>query len=88
MSKRPWEFEEPICAEIGNIYFYLDDKDERDPNSISDYNIAKSLCSQCLHRVDCAEWGIYNEAHGVWGGMTPKERAYQRQIRGLRLDLS
>lgn len=87
MSKRPWEFEQPLCAEVGSFYFYLDDKSERNSDSLSDYSIAKSLCFQCPHNADCAEWGIKNEAHGLWGGLTPKERALQRQKRGLRLDL-
>lgn len=87
MSKRPWEFEQAVCAEVGEYYFYLDDKDERGPDSLRDYNIAKKLCNQCPHKNDCAEWGINNEAHGMWGGLTPKERYAQRQKRGLRLHL-
>jgi hypothetical protein len=67
---------------------YLEDKDERGPDSLADYNIAKTLCNRCPHRQECAEWGIKNEAHGMWGGLTPKERAHLRQRRGILLDLT
>lgn len=88
MSQRPWEFEQALCAEVGSHYFYLEDKDERGPDSLADYSIAKTLCTQCIHRTECAEWGIKNEAHGMWGGLTPKERSALRQRRGILLNLS
>jgi hypothetical protein len=28
----------------------------------------------CPHKAECAEWGIYNEVHGVWGGLTQQDR--------------
>lgn len=88
MSKRPWEFESPVCAEVGNFYFYIEDKDDRSEDPLSGYEVAKALCSRCIHKTDCAEWGIKNESHGMWGGTTPKERAQERSKRGIRLDVS
>ena len=87
MSQRPWEFEQALCAEVGTHFFYLEDKDERSADSLADYTVAKQICYQCPERIECAEWGINNEAHGLWGGLTPKERGYLRQKRGLRLDI-
>lgn len=84
MSRRPPEFEQPLCAEVGDFYFYLEDKNERGSNSLADYSIAKSICNRCPHKAECADWGIRNEAHGVWGGLTPKERAHIRTKLGLR----
>jgi hypothetical protein len=31
---------------------------------------ARSICNNCEHKAECAEWGIYNERHGIWGGLT------------------
>lgn len=77
MANEPWNFEQPLCAEVGLEIFYLKDRDELAPaegNSIGDYALAKSICHRCDHLTQCAEWGLENEFHGVWGGMTPVER--------------
>src|SRR5262245_60909731 len=36
---------------------------------------AKAVCFQCPVRIDCLEWAVlYEEAHGVWGGLSQNER--------------
>ena len=43
---------------------------------------ARSMCSSCPIVAQCAEYGIKNEPdHGIWGGLTVKERD---QIRAYR----
>lgn len=54
--------------------FYPEDKDR------SNYTAAKKLCRACPVRSECAEAGI-DEVHGVWGGMSPRERARVRRGR-------
>jgi len=83
--RKPWDFEEPVCAEVGTEIFFLPDLDERDryPLKQGNYREAKKLCQQCPHLVECAEWGIYNEEHGMWGGMTPVERSQMRRKLGI-----
>lgn len=37
---------------------------------------AKSICADCPVREACLEWALQlGETHGVWGGLTPEERA-------------
>jgi len=45
---------------------------------------AKAVCAACPARARCLEWALKaNEIEGVWGGMTPAERArIRRQSRG------
>lgn len=51
MSRGPWEFEEPLCAEVGVEIFYTDDKDEKKLESMSTYAMANSICKKCPHKV-------------------------------------
>lgn len=46
---------------------------------------AKLVCGACPERVTCARWGLEREEFGIWGGMTARERARERRIRGIRL---
>lgn len=81
--KKPWNFEEPLCAEIGVELFYLEDKDEADHVDLYGYNMAKNVCNSCMHKNECMEWAIHHENFGIWGGTTPAQRAQVRRERGL-----
>lgn len=83
--RKPWDFEEPRCAEVGTEIFFLPDLDVRDhrPLNQGNYTEAKKICQQCPHLAECAEWGIYNEEYGMWGGMTPAERTTMRRRLGI-----
>ena len=80
MRKMPWEFDEAKCREVGVEIFF--NKDADDPERVgfpSDhYRQAKKICNTCVHQNDCALWGIENERHGMWGGLTPRERRTMR----------
>jgi len=55
-----------------------------DNNNHGEYILAKSICATCPLRVPCAEYAIENlEAHGCWGGLTPRERQKIRVDRGM-----
>lgn len=79
----PWEFDQPLCAEVGPYYFYLED--DGLPFSTNDLQKVKSFCGNCVHQFDCAEWGIKKERFGIWGGLNPKEREKIRRKRRVRL---
>jgi hypothetical protein len=46
----------------------------------SAYTVARRLCATCPVREPCAEAGA-SERHGMWGGLSPKERKRRRRIR-------
>lgn len=89
MTKGPWEFENAPCSEIGTSHFFSYDKDDPDSTGTKDQNFkdAKRVCASCVYRPDCAIWGLENESHGVWGGLTPKERKLIKR-KGVRRSAS
>ena len=87
MSKRPWEFEEPLCSEVGVEMFYTDDKDEKRIDSMSTYAMASSICRKCTHIAECADWAIKNELFGFWGGLTPKDRTNIRRRKRISVNI-
>ena len=84
MAGVPWEFDQPLCAQVGAELFFQDDRDDKKPgmNEI-DYSASKRICNSCVHRIECAEWGIAHEVHGVWGGLTPQDREKIRRTRNM-----
>jgi WhiB family redox-sensing transcriptional regulator len=45
---------------------------------------ATAVCARCLVRAECVSLALANEEdHGIWGGMSPRER---RQLRRPQLD--
>lgn len=73
MLTPPWEFDNPSCSEIGVDLFYRD-SDNMDHNSVNEQNQIKEICHSCPCKSECAEWGIYRERWGIWGGLTPGDR--------------
>jgi WhiB family redox-sensing transcriptional regulator len=76
--KPPREFENPLCAQVdGELWF---------PDKGGDTRPAKSICNQCDHKVECADWGIKHEEFGVWGGLSGRERELVRRKLNIILD--
>lgn len=71
--KAPWEFDNPSCASIGVDLFYRD-IDNMESNSVNEQEQVISICQSCPCKPECAEWGIYRERWGIWGGLTPRRR--------------
>jgi Transcription factor WhiB len=81
--REPREYEAPLCAEVGGEYWFPEDI-----SGVGKYesiNLAKSICGNCRHRIECAEWGIYKERYGMWGGLTSSQRRFIRRKRGIVL---
>jgi hypothetical protein len=78
--REPKDFEAPLCAEVGGDWWFPDKEDNK-----FDGRYARSICKNCLHNNECAEWGIYNEVHGIWGGLTPRERQSIRVARRIQV---
>jgi len=57
-----------LCAEVDPAIFF--------PESGESWAAAKRICSGCVVRVACLKHALdTREAHGVWGGTTPRERS-------------
>lgn len=47
-------------------------------------DIARAGCSVCWMRPECAEYGLeHPEMHGVWGGLTKKQRTGHKNRRKM-----
>jgi hypothetical protein len=77
----PREYERPICAEVGPDLFYPEDYEG--DGKVELRIQARRICQGCSHIVECAEWGIQNEKHGIWGGLTAHERKVIRRQRNI-----
>jgi WhiB family redox-sensing transcriptional regulator len=74
--REPWNFEDPLCREVGADFFFPE-KEDGDSPTLTKY--AKSICASCSHRIECAEWGINNERFGIWGGLTQTDMRIVRK---------
>jgi len=81
--REPREYEHPLCAEIGGD-FWFPEKDIEKRNLV-DPTYAKSICKSCIHKNECAQWGIKNERFGIWGGLTEYERTLLRTRSKIRV---
>jgi WhiB family redox-sensing transcriptional regulator len=68
---------------VGIEFFFTDEENERDT---SVYALGKTICSGCSLRQQCLEWAVKHEAHGLWGGTTPRERQMMRRKRNIVLE--
>jgi WhiB family redox-sensing transcriptional regulator len=85
-SRLPPVFENADCASLDvNIFFAKDPDEPGYRNADSEYTEAKKICIGCNYRVECADWGIKNEIHGMWGGMSPRERQKIRRLSGIKV---
>lgn len=80
--REPYQFEAPACAEVGGDFWF---PEKGNGSNTTEMAFAKSICKGCPHQSECAEWGIVNEAHGIWGGLVSRERQKIRRRRGITL---
>ena len=81
--REPRFYEAPSCATVGGDFWFPDT--QADVNAVNDTAMAKSICNRCPHRRECAEWGIANESHGIWGGLNNRARQAIRRQRGIKI---
>lgn len=88
-KRGPWDFESPVCAQIGPTSYYLEENDEDTGVDVRSYSphhgVAASLCKQCPHLAECLSWGTYHEPYGIWGGTTPGQRKDIRRHIGISI---
>ena len=81
--REPRDYEAPLCAEVGGEYWFPEDLSGVGKDH--DVSVAKRICGNCRHRIECAEWGIQKERFGIWGGLTGYDRVKIRRRRGIVL---
>ena len=81
--REPSEYEAPLCASVGGD-FWFPEKETGGSNS-TEMVMAKSICRQCPHQTECAEWGIQKEDFGVWGGLSELDRRLIRRKKNIIL---
>lgn len=81
--REPRDYEAPLCAEVGGEYWFPEDISGE--GKYEDINLAKRICGNCRHRIECAEWGIHKERYGIWGGLTRFDRIKIRRRLGIVL---
>jgi WhiB family redox-sensing transcriptional regulator len=70
------------CRGLDVANFY---PDLYDATSIPQMAHVLAVCDGCKVLMDCLEYAIDNEALGVWGGSTPRERDRIRRRRLFQL---
>lgn len=65
----------PICQETDPELWFPDTGGENGA-----HKKAKQFCSECPSRLECLNYAIVaNEQHGIWGGLSVKERQRLRR---------
>jgi WhiB family redox-sensing transcriptional regulator len=77
--REPREYEDPLCAQSGGDFWFPEPGLGSTPEAI----YARSICHNCIHQSECAEWGIHNERYGIWGGLSEFQRKQIRKQRNI-----
>ena len=80
--REPREYEAPLCAQTGNGDAWFPEKGH---GTEGDIVYAKSICNRCIHKSECAEWGIKYEKFGIWGGLSAFDRKKIRRRLGIEI---
>lgn len=87
LGDRPDWYDDAACMGMPAEWFYGEEEDQQLRGSHRPYLLpaevrrAKSVCEGCPVREDCLEWALDNdEQHGIWGGMTKRERDRLRPL--------
>jgi WhiB family redox-sensing transcriptional regulator len=67
------------CAQVPDIFYPEDWQVSRNV----DVALAKQICGRCPMKLECLEYALPNEDHGIFGGLTAHERRQLRQLSRL-----
>lgn len=57
----------------------------RDEHDHTTYTHARNICAHCPVKSDCLAWALEtNTQHGIFGGLTPRQRQHLRLKGGSR----
>jgi WhiB family redox-sensing transcriptional regulator len=73
-GRRPGCMRDGLCREHAEVNFY--------PRTGESLEPARAICAGCLVRDSCLAHALeHDERHGVWGGLSPRERGQLRRLR-------
>lgn len=73
-SRSDWRAD-ALCAQVGGDLWYPDDADGTARIHPSAYDGPRAVCRACPVRRACLEHALATgERHGMWGGLTPRQR--------------
>lgn len=72
------------CAGSSVSLFY---PDPRTRSITPEMRKALNLCRGCRVLSECAEYGINHEMHGIWGGLTERQRVVIRRERNITVQI-
>jgi Transcription factor WhiB len=53
--------------------------------AMGDVHLCKAFCHGCPLEEKCLDYALRFESHGIWGGMTERERVKERRRRHIPL---
>lgn len=69
-----WQYR-AACRGPQSTIFFPPARLERRPDKRRREQRAKAICAECTVRPDCLNYAVrIREQHGIWGGLTEKER--------------
>ena len=82
MSDLDWTAGASCLGEDPDIWFPIERRGRPNPDPDSGYGPARAICRGCDVSRECLTYALrFNIDHGMWGGLTPRER---RRIRRSR----
>lgn len=64
------------CAEVPDIFF----PNDWEFGSQRDVKLAKTICKRCPIRLQCLEYAMMADEHGIWGGLETRERITLKKL--------
>lgn len=77
---RPLWMNQAACSTVSGTWFFTPDENgsRRGENKLP----GKAVCQGCPVRVECLDHAMRNnEKHGIWGGLSSRERQKLRRAR-------
>lgn len=77
-----WMFE-GSCGQVGPRWFFPDEDEDAPRGRGMSYLEGRKVCADCPVRAKCLQYALdTRQEHGLWGGVSPRER--NRMLKALR----
>lgn len=74
-NDEPYYFSNALCKYTDPEVFFPDERKFKHHTENKQVKIAKKICGDCEHEIDCAAYAILRPyLEGIWGGTTTQDR--------------